>query len=229
MPTRRIPNRQIVPAATALGALAAWLKPGKLAFRVGQLRAALNPVAEALARENERLLDAFAIFETVGGERRRKTIDLGNGMQKFVLTDEAAYLAAERDLFEGDSEIVYTTLLTEDHVNAIESHYAPDALRALARAARGDDPAPGESFPSFPRVDFLALACVMDDSLAPKVDAETSERIGREREALAERNAGRVRDATALLADSARRAAEYRPGADVDAIGDAAMIRAALA
>lgn len=169
----KVKNSQLIPALNALAALVVWLKPGKLAFRIGQLKAAIEPEAIRIQREHQRLIDAHVLFDVAAPkagdatpaddqQRKRRVRTNEMGVEVFDFGSKQKEFDDEfRKLMDDDTPLTVTRLLTLADIEAIERY------RVEPKRDRGG------SVAELPPVDFAALLPFMDqDDLVADGDAD---------------------------------------------------------
>lgn len=168
MPARKFKNSTYIPALNALAALITWLKPGMLSFRFGQLKSAIEPVAVRIEKEHQGMIDEHVLFDveqpkdehdkrTPDELPRKRRIRIGDtGLPEFDFGQKAATFREKyRELIEGETEITFTRLITEDDINRIEKERRETKPKG-----------PDGQVVELPPVDFSALMPFMEESKA---------------------------------------------------------------
>lgn len=129
-------NREVLTASLALDALAAWLKPGVLSWRVGLMRNALAPFHKVAADAASALLDEHVELDEQG---QRRIVESRAG-RDFVWKDRMGYIARDAELMAQAVEIDMPARWRESDVDLLEKQ-----MRTVG---------PNDTVPS---VDFAAL------------------------------------------------------------------------
>jgi hypothetical protein len=119
-------NRAIINGFDAAATLAAWLKPGVFALRVGQLKAALQPHAVAIEEQRTAALRLAAALDERGEPVTMQGED-GKTYVRYASPDAGAeFTAKERELYNATT-VVRVPLLKLSELGKIDTERRDNA------------------------------------------------------------------------------------------------------
>lgn len=166
-----VKGSHLIPAVNALATLVAWLRPGYLAFIVGEHLEGLRPHATRVYAERERMLDEAALLEpeTIqgggpddgkpnpkAGQRVVVTRADGTTLTPFRTKEAGVEFARrEAELYDVAITVHVGERLTRAHMRMIDAERLP-APRSINGA-----PPPAEG------IDFAGLLVLVDEAQPP--------------------------------------------------------------
>lgn len=162
----KVENGALLGAVNALGALAQWVRPGKIAFLLGQLSYALQSTAKLLHDQREALIDELVVMvprepgegevvpEGAEPEQVRKTVPGQYGEEYDFGPRRKEFERRNRELLDTVTEVDVQRLLTEADIERIEQDI---------------DKGKGRKAENLPAVDFAALSPLIE-GMATKVE-----------------------------------------------------------